>query len=180
MEEKNVYAAPQSNLEGSGTSDNEYELASRWQRLGASIIDSIIATAITLPLMYYTGTWQKLVQGEYPVFEIAMFGLFGFLVFFALHGYLLANYGQTIGKRVVGIKIVSKDSIAILSLPKVFFLRYLPVSLAGYVPTIGQFLGLINVLFIFRADKRCVHDLIAGTIVVKANVQRLVENSAEQ
>ncbi len=108
MEEQNVYSAPQSNLKDADTNDSGYQLASRWARLGASIIDSLIAAAISFPLMYYTGTWQKLVRGEYPVFEIAMFGIFGVAVFLALHGYLLAKYGQTIGKRVLGIKILSR------------------------------------------------------------------------
>jgi len=169
VEEQNVYSAPQSNLKDANTNESGYQLASRWARLGASIIDSLIAGAISFPLMYYTGTWHKLVSGEYPVFEIAMFGIFGVAVFLALHGYLLAKYGQTIGKRILGIKIVSKDSIEVLPLPKVLVLRYLPPTAAGYVPTVGQFLGLINILFIFRADKRCVHDLIAGTIVINAN-----------
>jgi len=169
MNDQTVYAAPQSNLEERDTTKERYELASRWARLGASILDSVIAAAISFPLMYYSGTWDKIIRGEYPIFEIAMFGVLGLIVFLALHGYLLAKYGQTIGKRVAGIKIVSRDSITLLPLPRLFLLRYLPAALAAHVPTIGQLLSFVNVVFIFRADKRCVHDLIAGTIVIKAN-----------
>ena len=32
----------------------------------------------------------------------------------------------------------------------------------------GAFFGIANPLFIFRDDRRCLHDLIAGTKVVKA------------
>jgi uncharacterized RDD family membrane protein YckC len=36
-------------------------------------------------------------------------------------------------------------------------------TLIGIIP----FYGLVDVLFIFREDKRCIHDLIAGTHVVQ-------------
>jgi uncharacterized RDD family membrane protein YckC len=35
------------------------------------------------------------------------------------------------------------------------------------IPVIGGFLPLVDVLFIFRHDRRCIHDLLAGTNVVK-------------
>jgi uncharacterized RDD family membrane protein YckC len=36
------------------------------------------------------------------------------------------------------------------------------------LPTVGPFAGLIDVLFIFLKDRRCLHDHIAGTVVVRA------------
>ena len=47
-------------------------------------------------------------------------------------------------------------------------LRYMPWHLGSNLPFIGWLLGLVNILMIFRADRRCGHDLIAGTQVVKA------------
>ena len=46
-------------------------------------------------------------------------------------------------------------------------MRYFPVQLVGNIPFIGPLLGIVNVLLIFRADRRCGHDLIAGTRVVR-------------
>ena len=34
------------------------------------------------------------------------------------------------------------------------------------IPVIGSFLGLLDVLFIFRQDRRCLHDMVAGTEVI--------------
>jgi hypothetical protein len=45
--------------------------------------------------------------------------------------------------------------------------RYLPVQVVGSIPVLGMFASLVDVLFIFRDDRRCVHDLIAGTQVTK-------------
>jgi len=169
MENKNVYEAPKSDLRETVKIEEEYELASRWERFGGAMIDGIIASLITFPLMYFTGTWDKLLRGEYPLFEMALFLAFGILLYLALHGYLLAKYGQTIGKKMMGIKIVSIESMSILPLQKIFLLRFLPSALASSIPTIGQFFGFIDIVFIFGKKKRCVHDLIAGTIVVKDN-----------
>ncbi|MBD3392455.1 MAG: hypothetical protein GF418_10265 [Chitinivibrionales bacterium] len=36
------------------------------------------------------------------------------------------------------------------------------------IPILGSLFALINVLFVFREDHRCIHDLIAGTKVVSA------------
>jgi uncharacterized RDD family membrane protein YckC len=35
------------------------------------------------------------------------------------------------------------------------------------IPLLGGLFSLVNVCFIFRDDRRCIHDLIADTIVVK-------------
>jgi uncharacterized RDD family membrane protein YckC len=37
----------------------------------------------------------------------------------------------------------------------------------GVLPFVGPLLSIVNVLLIFRDDRRCGHDLIAGTRVVK-------------
>ena len=36
------------------------------------------------------------------------------------------------------------------------------------VPFVGPLVGLIGILFIFRDDRRCLHDHLAGTRVVQA------------
>jgi len=87
-------------------------------------------------------------------------------VFLLLNGYLLAKYGQTVGKKLVGTRIVSHVDERILPLGRVFGLRYLPLSIIAQIPVVGGFVGIIDGLFIFRKDKRCIHDLIAGTKVV--------------
>jgi uncharacterized RDD family membrane protein YckC len=97
--------------------------------------------------------------------EYAVFGVAAYLLF---HGYLLHKGGQTIGKRLVGTRIVSVEDNRILPLWKVFTLRYLSISVVAQIPGIGPALSLVDSLFVFRGDKRCVHDLIAGTKVIDA------------
>ena len=93
-------------------------------------------------------------------------GLLGFLGFVLLHGYYLKIGGQTIGKKIVGIRIADLDN-NIPTLAKILGLRYLPIQVVALIPIVGVLCTLADVLFIFRQDRRCIHDLIAGTRVVK-------------
>lgn len=91
------------------------------------------------------------------------------LIFFTLHGFSLYQRGQTIGKRIMGIAIVTLDN----QKPDFFPLiaqRYMSQWLMGMVPVVGPLLRLVDVIFIFRADKRCVHDLIAKTKVIDLKI----------
>jgi len=86
----------------------------------------------------------------------------------AINAYLLAKDGQTVGKKLVGTRIVANADEQILSFGRVFGLRYPPLSLISQIRLVGSLFCLVNVLFIFRKDKRCIHDLIAGSKVVNA------------
>lgn len=95
--------------------------------------------------------------------------MFPFIAFFALHGYLLSRYGQTIGKRILGIAIVTMDN----RVPPFFQLitqRYLTQWFAGMIPVIGLLLRLVDVLAIFRPDRRCIHDHLAKTKVIDLRI----------
>ena len=48
-------------------------------------------------------------------------------------------------------------------------LRSWMFGLLGWVPRAGSFLGLADILFIFRRDRRCLHDLLAGTKVIETS-----------
>jgi uncharacterized RDD family membrane protein YckC len=96
-----------------------------------------------------------------------------FIIFFVLHGLLLYQYGQTIGKKVMGIAIVTLEN----NKPAFFQLiaqRYFSQWIMGMVPVVGIILRLADVLMVFRKDKRCLHDLIARTKVIDLNIKIVV------
>ncbi len=84
---------------------------------------------------------------------------------------LISQSGQSLGKRIVGTRIVRLDG----SLPgfsygvamRVWLFAFIS-NIVGLIPFIGHFFGLVNVLFIFGDERRCIHDYIAGTRVVVA------------
>lgn len=168
MEEQNPYRSPNAVIaEPAGE-----ELASRWVRLGAAFIDGIIMLVILMPIMYFGGYWRAATEAAAAGQQVGLgttllWGAVGFIVFLVVQGVPLNATGQTWGKRITGIKIVDLAGNK-PPLGKLIGLRYLPIGVASNIPFIGPIISIVNVLLIFRADRRCGHDLIAGTRVVKA------------
>lgn len=156
-------------MEQEALEDIDTNIASRSSRLGAVLIDGIIAMSFTFPAMSYFGVWEAMNEtGVIPLDLTVKLAFVGIIFFFLLHGYLLYQYGQTIGKKLVGIRIVTMQGDKPEFLPLISK-RYLPIWVISYIPLIGGYLAMIDALFIFRKDKRCIHDLIAGTMVVQNN-----------
>ncbi len=87
----------------------DYITASRWRRLLAGLIDASIAVTITIPLMIYLNLWGLVEEGSIPIGVSIKLFLFSWIIFFIIHGYLLKNYAQTVGKKILGISIVNLD-----------------------------------------------------------------------
>jgi uncharacterized RDD family membrane protein YckC len=138
------------------------DLATRGHRLAAAIVDALIAIIVTLPMLLYVG----LDKFEDPTLEVmAISFIYGIALVLVLHGYFLYTYGQTIGKRYMGIRIENLDGTK-AELSKIFFMRMLPIQLISIIPLVGQSIaGFVNPLFIFGKEKRCLHDYIAKTKV---------------
>jgi len=146
---------------------NTVELASRWSRLWAAIIDGLLALATTIPLLIFLGFAQIWTEQSISISTTLQIIILNWAVFLLMHGYLLKTRGQTIGKSLIGIRIVTTENHHPDFL-NLLLKRYLPLNVVGYIPVVGPYLTLAEVLFIFRSDKRCLHDLIAGTKVINA------------
>ena len=139
----------------------EFELASRTTRLGAAIIDSIILWMPFILAIFLNQFNQILI--------ITIIYLI-LLLIIIVNLIWLYQYGQTIGKRLLYIKIVRSDGSR-ASLRRIILLRFLPLSLLSWLLGILE-INTTNILiwldpiFIFRKDRRCLHDLIADTIVI--------------
>jgi uncharacterized RDD family membrane protein YckC len=146
----------------------EHLLADRGQRLGGALVDGLIAALIYIPLMIALGIFQKEINEEPIELWMQVCQSVGWwAILFLLNGYLLVTRGQSIGKLFVKTRIVNLDE-NIPSATSIIGKRYVISGAISYIPIVGQIFGLANALFIFRKDKRCLHDHIAGTCVIKA------------
>lgn len=160
----NPYASPKATVVHAGSGGGA-ELAARSQRLVAAIIDYLVffvpLGVALVPMFMASG---RMATG---VIAGLLAGGLAFLAIIIRNCLLLARNGQTIGKKAVGIRVVRTDD-SDAGFTRLFFLRGGLTWLLAAIPGIGNLYALIDVLFIFREDRRCLHDLIADTKVVEA------------
>lgn len=165
MNEHNPYQAPQAVLQE--LAPGELAQASRGARLGAVIIDSLLLMLITFPISYFKGDFELIMQGvELGIWQQLQSLLLGMAVFVLINGLWLKRYGQTVGKRICKVRIVDMQG-QVPELTGLLLKRYLSIWLLSIVPWVGGLLCIINYLFIFRSDRRCLHDHLAATRVVQ-------------
>lgn len=158
--------------------------AGRGMRLVARIIDGLIHSVpffFVLPgifslvarteLLQTSGmTEEEIMQqmavilAESGLLMNIMMAVAGWLIITVIQLVLLTKNGQTIGKKVVGVKIVMTDTGKNGGFVPNVLLRTFVNGLLSAIPLYS----LIDALFIFREDRRCVHDMIANTSVIKA------------
>ncbi|HVZ63823.1 MAG TPA: RDD family protein [Lacunisphaera sp.] len=142
-------------------------LADRGTRLVAQIIDFLAGCVAGIPggVLLVLGGGRH--GGPLAFAGVAVI-VFGSLILLGIQIYLLTTAGQTIGKKLMNIRIVTWPDSAHAGFVKAFLLRMFVNGLITAVPVIGFLYLIVDICFIFRDDRRCIHDLIAGTQVVTA------------
>lgn len=150
--------------------------ADRGKRLVAKILDGVAIMALFMivglfGMMFGVGAGAFGNNGEFSETGFAM--VYGGIVIVAGLVYLVPTWmllsanGQTIGKKLMRIKIVRTDGSP-ASPGRITGMRWFLPSVLGNVPYVGGVFGLADCLFIFRDDRRCIHDMMADTVVVSA------------
>ncbi len=150
----------------------DFELAGRFQRLIATGIDAILVPGLTIFLVMVFGVVEHAedFQDRWWVVHVLLLAITSYLL---LNGYGLWRSGQTIGKQLLGIAVVAQagtEGMAIKPAPiwKLICIRalFFPMLFAIVVPWYTV-LPFIDQAMIFGRRRRCLHDLIAGTLVIK-------------
>ena len=141
------------------------QYASRWLRLAAAILDCLVVAPLSISIAYYLGFHVVPQCREWTFSEQICLVLIGAVVFGVLNLRLIYTRGQTIGKMICGTVVVTKDFRRV-SGNRYVFLRILPVWIIGEVPFVGVLFSILDLLAIFRPEKNCIHDDIAGTRVI--------------
>jgi uncharacterized RDD family membrane protein YckC len=137
------------------------ELATRRQRLAANALDALSAAAVGAPALLFVPA----LDGSALVAASCFLAALGATLACA-NLWLLAHRGATIGKYLVRIRTTRTDGRR-ASIWRLVFLRGAPLALAALLPY-ANLLVPASLLLIFRAERRCLHDYLADTIVVKA------------
>ncbi len=154
----NPYAAPKAAIEDAAST--EPELATLWQRFAGNLVDGLVMTLGWVPGVMlaprYLGENSLLV----PVAIVVPV-----LIVLALQFWMVYRHRASIGKRLMRARMVRPDGSEV-EMWRIVVLRALPVAVLSAIP-VANLLVLVDALFIFGRSRRCVHDYLAGTIVVK-------------
>ena len=134
-----------------------------WIRFAAYIIDGLILGLISGVIMIPTVLVSGFMLRDKPPVMFAVVGLAYVLVmaiglFYQL--YFVGKKGATPGKKLLGLKIIREDGVTPVGYGKAF------LRLIGYIVS-GMILYIGFIMIAFTDKKRGLHDMIAGTYVVK-------------
>jgi uncharacterized RDD family membrane protein YckC len=162
------------------------ELAGRGIRTGAAVVNALIYFLCMMPGSVQMSRrlleeYPELAKGGIPQMDQIDLTVFaqgilwvwaGILGAMFVQTLLLTLRGQNIGKLLFGARVVRFDNGQPAGFVRGALLRFLlPVSimiLLNLAFPLGLLFLAVDYAFIFRADRRCLHDLIAGTMVVRA------------
>ena len=159
------YAPTQVRVEDIEVGPTGLELASRGSRVWASLVDILVLAGPAVlvfilfpsvfPVKKSPGFWD--VDLSSPILGIVFFVLF--------NGYLLFTQGQTIGKYFLKIRIARPSG------ERVSMSRLCVRQGIGYLFSVTSGLALIYFLVdclpIYHSARRCLHDWVADTVVLK-------------
>ena len=136
-------------------------IASPVRRLLGHLIDMAIGLAPATYFVFTTVTSPNI----YRQFDSALFGIsfiFTFSVLYALlNAYLTSKFGGTIGKIIVGTKVVDENNKKI-SFYRAIFRNHIGFMVSSSIALLGFILILID-----KKEHRAWHDLTSGTYVVR-------------
>jgi uncharacterized RDD family membrane protein YckC len=180
--EHHRFAPPRAEVDDSHDTEARMVAAGRGERFLAALVDglvpvvAIIAILVAVAIPAYETYQQQRVPGIEPpplgsghhmTATWAWLGGLALLGYLAYSAVLVYLYGQTFGKRTMGIRVVRTDGSRV-AFSRFVFLRWLPVAVLASIPLIGWISNLVDHLLIFRQSRRCMHDDIADTRVVTA------------
>ncbi|MFI6794396.1 RDD family protein [Streptosporangium canum] len=163
-------------------------LAVWWERLVARLIDFVILGVVVMVIITpiilgpFTTTEEVTLLGttvEVPVTSflgLLISAIVGFLIYSAYEYFQITRDGQTLGKKIMKIRITTvgaglQGGLDSQSALKRIGVLYGPQLLGfqTFLNLIGSVFSLVNVLWQFwdKPLQQCLHDKVANTVVVK-------------
>lgn len=166
----NPYASPSDSSQAVGNFGTQLRLAGLDKRFLGAIFDALVSFAAVIPgvVLIIVDVVRSGEQSQLGVLGIAGIGLsiVAMLILVGVQLYLLVTRSQTIGKYLIKTQIVDFETSQPAGFVKSFILRSFVSGLIGGIPMVGSIYSIVDILFVFRSDRRCIHDMIAGTVVV--------------
>jgi uncharacterized RDD family membrane protein YckC len=148
-----------------------YALSGWWRRVAATLIDAFIVVALATTIALGLGADPDAIFSDSPTGDewlwtagagLASLGYFPWL--------MRATDGGTLGKMALRIRVVRTDGRP-MSLTRAFWREVIVKTLPASIPWVGWILALLDDLWpLWDPQNRAIHDFLAGTRVVRADI----------
>ena len=154
----------------------DQDLAGLGARFVGALVDGIIEALCWMPTsLAVWAVMRQQVESGAPSLPVIMAAIQAGMIkslpylaaLVAVQCALLSFRGQSIGKLLLGIRIVRVSNGQTAGFLHAFLLRGVIPWVLSQIPILGKLFWLVDVCFIFGDQRRCVHDYIGGTKVVK-------------
>jgi len=145
-------------------------LAGIEKRLLGALIDLLVTVFSVVPgfALLIADLFQM--DGQYKMGTLSFTGIAlmvsAMLVLLLVQLYLAATRSQSIGKFLVKTQMLDSETRQPAGFFKTVIMRIFICGLIRLIPIFGWVYLVVDFCFLFRSDRRCVHDMIAGTVVV--------------
>jgi uncharacterized RDD family membrane protein YckC len=142
-------------------------LASRSTRFFGALLDGILMLAGGIPggILFFA-TMDN--EAEPSVVGMLAMGA-GMIAVAIVNWVMIVQRGQSIAKRILGMRIIVRDTGELPGFLRGVLLR---VWVPAAINQACNLFSLVDALWIFGDERRCLHDLIAGTIVIDVTSER--------
>jgi uncharacterized RDD family membrane protein YckC len=142
------------------TGDTDPRVASRFVRWLGAVIDNFFLAGLVIGGILVSAGFVEDDGDNDLLIAVIVYSWLGLGVL--IQSALIAMHGQTVGKLLLGTKIVNLNDDDKPGFLRGVVLRYWLQFVLSIVP----FFSLLDAMFIFAGDKRCIHDHMAGTRVI--------------
>lgn len=175
---RNAYQSTAVDVYENDSEENEVELASPWQRIAAVLINSLITMLLYAPMIVAAITMGR--QGEaVGNSSLIWMGISGLLLLAwgIYQAVLMSQTGQSLGKKLMGIKVVTLEGdnpgfVGTVLMREIVY--NIILSVLGMIPflgvliSLGAAIALLVMIFLDSNNRRTLQDMLAKTLVVKA------------
>lgn len=164
VESSNPYQSPtlfETPKQAGWTGASDPRVADRLTRWLGALIDNFFLGAVMVGGILVTAGFAPPDDDADVVIAAIVYGWLGLGVL--AQSVLIALYGQSVGKLLLGTKIVNLNDDDNPGFLRAVVLRYWLQFPLSIIP----FFSFLDAVFIFGEEKRCLHDFIAATRVIR-------------
>ena len=144
----------------------DFEIAHPGRRIIAKLIDGFfvmifVGIGIGIAIAVADPETEDLMSPFYMIL------LGAYLVPFIINAILISISGQTVGKKILGVRIVNETTGATSGFTQGFLIRTFGFNFITNLPIIGPFIAIADVVYLFLEEHRTLHDRWANTSVAR-------------